>query len=174
MKTLLIFAHFLLISQFALSQKIENQNWQDEITSFGFTESQDSIKIGAEVMKLMQDSTYRKEAYPLVYTWLEAIDLLEKNQVKRAFWRFINLYAGTNEDKNTVVQAILKYDEIIDMEKALAASFYTYSFLDPEVVAISHQKRELIKPDRLELKFQNMTELVNIVVSARSQKIVSK
>lgn len=170
MKNLIILFVLLLISYCSVAQNKNNQNWQEDLTEFGFTENQDSIKIGNEIMRLMQDSTYRNEVYPPIYTWLVTIDLIEKNQLKKAFWNFINLYSGAEKDKNTIIQAVLKYDEIIDMEKALAASFYTYSFTDTEVVLINKGKRELRRPDILEIKFQNLTELVNIVVNQRIQK----
>jgi len=41
---------------------------------------------------MLKDSVYRKSVYPEVYTWPAAVGLMNRMELKKAFWYLINLY----------------------------------------------------------------------------------
>jgi hypothetical protein len=153
----------------AFANKI-SELWIHNLIEPGVTVDKDSMVVNPEVRKLLLDSSYRKQVYPESYTWPFAVDLLNKMELKKAFWSFINLYSNDSVSRKLILESILTYDQAIDMEKALIASYYTYSFADPQVGTVINQKLQVTNPNLMEKKFNQMKEIVSYVRYSRSEQ----
>lgn len=181
MKPFLIWALLFIISDKLSSQNHSGvidtayakrfaESWTQDLTTPGVRLDRDSLQVNEEIRRLLMDSMYRKEIYPSAYTWPVATNWMSKMDLKKAFWCFINLYATDTLSKNLVIQSIITYDQVIDMEKALVASFYTYSFADPEVGSVVNNKFLVNNPELMERKFNQMKEMVSLVLNYRVTK----
>ena len=145
----------------------EMLQWVGTLYEHGVRVEQDSLVLSSEVQELMANDVARASLYPEVYTWEQALELMQQMELKSAFWFLINLYP---ENKELVMRTVLGYDELFEMEHALVAAFYTYSMLDPQVAAIEHGKPSVKRPDILERKLANVTEMVSYVLTYRTQR----
>lgn len=123
----------------------------------------DSFHVNEEVKRLLVDSEYRKSTYPVVYNWQHVLQLMNGMDLKKAFWHMINLYKTDPAHKELALQTFVKYDSLVDMEKILINSFYTYSFTDPEICVFKNGKPAIRRPDILEGKFNDVREIIEIV-----------
>lgn len=182
MKKLLILFICLLsllsISQIPISsealdlqaQQLTAQNWLSNLYEVGVTMTKDSLAVSEEFQKVLTNENYRTPLYPKTYTWEQALKLLQTNDLKKAFWFFINLYPKNEINKELVVKSILAYDQLLKMDEVLVATFYTYSFMDPEVSVIKDGKPEITRPDLLEAKLRSVKEITGYIYSYRKQK----
>ena len=150
------------------------KNWQNNLFDGGFVMESDSLRLNDEAKKLLLDSQYRRSVYPVTYTWPEAIRILKEMELKKAFWHIINLYKTDTVHKELALQTFVVYDSLIDMEKILINTFYTYALTDPEVCVFKNGKPEILHPDILEAKFNKVKEIVNYIDYYRSTKATAK
>src|SRR5215213_4242381 len=68
------------------------RDWEKNFLETGIAIDKDSFRINDEAKKLLLDSQYRKNTYPAKYNWPEAIQLMNKMELKKAFWHLINIY----------------------------------------------------------------------------------
>lgn len=150
------------------STKIDDQNnalisWLRNLNESGLEVSEDSLKIGEEFLKMLNDSVYRASIYPETYTWEQTVNYIQAMDLKKAIWFLINLYPENETNKKLVVQSIMAYDQLFKMDKLLINTFYTYSFLDPRISEIHNGTPEIVRPDILEDKLRNVKEIVNYI-----------
>jgi hypothetical protein len=139
------------------------RNWEKELFDIGISVDKDSLHIDDEAKRLLTDPAYRQSTYPAVYNWPEAIQLLKGMELKKAFYHMINLYKTDTAHKIVALQTFVKYDSLVDMEKILTNSFYTYVMTDPEICVFKDGKPVIRRPDILEAKFKNLKEIIEIV-----------
>jgi hypothetical protein len=84
---------------------------------------------------------------------------MQQMQFKIGLWYLINIYPQDEQAKQAVLKYVLGLDQLFDMEKMLVASFYTYSFLDPEAGTLVDGKPQIHHPDILENKLAVVREL---------------
>lgn len=150
------------------------QNWMNELNEPGVEKKNDSLYVKQEVVKLLKDAEYRKTIYPEVYNWEGTVALLKNMELKKAFWQMINLYQTDTVHRNIVVGTFVLYDSLMDMDKILLNTFYTYAFTDPEVCRIKNNKPDIYRPDILERKLRITRELVNYIWMNRKDKAAKK
>ena len=133
--------------------------WLKDIYEQGVSMQGDSVVISKEAERLLADEQYRKAMYPATYTWEAARDLVQKQEIKKALWYFINLYS-VNSQKELVIKSLLAYDKFLKMDKALMGSFYTYCFTDPEIGKIENGHSEITAPHIMEKKLNALKEML--------------
>jgi hypothetical protein len=141
-----------------------------ELYDKGIELSDDSIRISKEAQKVLQDAEYRATLYPEVYTWNEAIKFIKEQELKKAFWFFINLYPQNETNKKLVIESVITYDRLLKMDEIMVNTFYTYSMADPEVSIVKDGKTEIIRPDILEAKMRATKEIVSYIIAYRKQQ----
>lgn len=151
-------------------KRVEILKWYLDTTEKGIEKTGDSIKTGKEFQKVLTDENYRASIYPDTYKWEQALIFIKKQEIKQAFWFFINLYPENETNKKLIVQSILAYDEVFKMDEMMVNTFYTYSFMDPEISVIKEGKPEIIHPDILEEKLRNVKEIVGYILAYRKQQ----
>ena len=149
------------------------QQWMNDVNDMGVSKKNDSLYVSPEVVKLLKDPEYRKTVYPTAYNWPTAVDLLNKMEFKKAFWQMINLYEKDTTSKNIVVGTFILYDSLMEMDKVLLNSFYTYAFTDPEISHIANNKPEIYRPDILEKKLRLTKDIIGYIWAYRKQKAES-
>lgn len=151
----------------SVEHKKEILIWLHDLYNFGIDTKDDSLLVISDIHQLINDADLRAVIYPEKYEWPIALALMEKMQLKKAFWHFINLYRDPAHQE-LVMKVILKYDTIFQMDRALLSSFYTYSMLDPDVVVISENGQvEIRRPDIAEDKLSTLQDMVNYIVQYR-------
>lgn len=126
--------------------------WLKDLYEPGVVVGEDSIFVNKETERLLTDKEYRQVMYPAMYTWQATIDFIQKQEIKKAIWFFINLYLVNDQNKELVVKSLLTYDKIFKMEKMIVSSFYTYSLTDPEVGTIDGGQSKITAPHIMEKK----------------------
>ena len=150
------------------------KNWEKELFDVGMSVQNDSLHFSEESQRLLRDSVYRSNSYPKKYNWPEAIQLMNKMELKKAFWHMINLYRTDTARKELVLQVFVKYDSLIDMEKVLINSFYTYALTDPEICVFQSGKPVIRHPEVLEGKLNDTKEIIGIIRYNREQTAKAK
>jgi len=143
--------------------------WLVDLNEKGIELTEDSIKVSREFQKVLQDENYRAILYPKTYTWEQAVQFIQVQELKKAFWYFINLYPENDTNKELVIKSIVTYDRLFKMDEIIVNTFYTYCYLDPEVSVIKEGKPETIHPDILEKKLRAVKEMVAYVIHYRNQ-----
>ncbi|MHC1702919.1 MAG: hypothetical protein AB9846_03325 [Tenuifilaceae bacterium] len=159
------------ISKEQLSHTI---NMLKSLNEKGLDRNKDSVFVSEEFTKLLRDSTYRKEIYQKEYTWEQTIKLIQKTELKKAFWYLINLYPTSDKNKELVIKSIITYETLFKMDEVLINTFYTYAFTDPVSSIIVDNKPEITRPDILEGKLRTVYELVQYIYKYRDQNDNSK
>ena len=161
------FIHLCSDAQNVNSAKVKNRAqdsailvWLKELYEPGVVVGEDSIFLNKESERLLTDKEYRQVMYPAIYTWQAAINFIQKQEIKKALWFFINLYLVNDQNKELVVKSILTYDKIFKMEKMLVSSFYTYSLTDPEVGTIEEGHSKVTAPHIMEKKLNALKALL--------------
>lgn len=134
--------------------------WLKDLYEPGVKVTDDSVILNKEAERLLKDTEYRKVMYPSVYTWDVAKEFVQKQELKKAVWFFINLYLINDINKELVVKSILTYDKLFKMEKILVSSFYTYSLTDPEIGKIEEGHSEVTAPHVLEKKLNALKAML--------------
>ena len=139
---------------------VYNQQWFDNLYEMGVEVKNDSIYVKEEVIKLFTDSAYRSAAYPDNYNWPQALALLNKMELKKAFWHMINLYGKDSATNSFVIGTFIAYDSLVQMDKALLATYYTYGFADPRISRLKNNKPDIFRPDLLEQGLSRVKEII--------------
>lgn len=146
------------------------QKWLTDLNEPGVEKNNDSFFVRQEVLLLLKDSDYRKAVYPGIYSWQGVSALLNKMELKKAFWHLINLYQTDSARRNMVVGTFVLYDSLMDMDKILISTFYTYAFTDPQVCRITNGKPDIYRPDLLEKKLRTTREIISYIWMNRKNK----
>jgi len=77
-------------------------------------------------------------------------------QYKKGFWYLINLYERDSIFKEPVIEIFVNIDQVMDMEKILVSTFYTYAVLDPLVCELVNNKPIILRPDIVENKLSEV------------------
>ena len=162
------------IDQISKEDQAKMLEWYLDLTERGIEMTEDSIKLSKEFIKVLNDDAYRGSLFPATYTWEQTIPFIKRQELKQVFWYFINLYPQNDTNKELVVKAILAYDQAFKMDEMLVNTFYTYSFMDPEISVIEDGKPEIIRPDILEEKLQVVKEMVTYIRAYRQQNLASE
>jgi len=164
----------ILFGQTPNSEKLQSDeasiSWLTELAEKGYNIKDDSVIISKEFHRILQDSTYRKLLYPKNYTWTQTSNLIKNQQLKPAFWYMINLYPKSEKDKKMAVRSVLAYEKVFKMDEVLLNTFYTYSFMDPEVSEVKNGIPEITRPDIMETKLKNVKEIVEYIYIYRKQQ----
>ena len=146
------------------------EKWLKDLFEMGVEKKNDSVYVREEVIRLVKDSAYRNSVYPEKYSWATVVPLLQKMELKKAFWHLINVYMADTSTRSMVVGTFMLYDSLIDMEKILINSYYTYAFTDPRVCRIKNDKPEIYRPDLLEKSIYSTKELIYYINYFREEK----
>ena len=144
-------------------------NWLSELTEVGIETSGNNLKISKESQKVLDNPAYRATIYPKEYTWDHTLKALQDQDLRKAFWFFINMYPKSSSNKDIILKSVLSYDKLFNMDKVLIATFYTYCFMDPEVSVIIDGKPEIVRPDILETKQRSVKEITAYINWYRKQ-----
>lgn len=139
----------------------------------GLDMSKDSIIESEEFKRIINDKEYRNSIYPETYTWEHTIAYIKSKELKKAFWYLINIYPTSDKNKELVLKSVITYDQLVKMDEVMINTFYTYSFTDPTISEIKDGKPEIIRPDILEIKLNNVKEIVTYVKFYRNEKAKS-
>ena len=173
----LFFVSFFMIGQDSVpADKVKEaknayaEQWIKNLTEKGIEIKNDSLFISDDYKRAINDINYRKIVYPENYKWEYVAACIKMNNLKPAFWHLINLYSKSSKDKEMTLKFILTYDSIFLMDEVLLATFYTYSFMDPETSVIKEGKPEIIRPDILDRKLNNVNEMVSYLIQYREEQ----
>jgi hypothetical protein len=161
----------------AFSQNTEGQSqdyrdsviigWiQDLYTSDLFVEG-DSTRYLLEKERLLGDSVYRQLVYPETYTWPVAAELIKRQELKKAFWYFINLYRDDKKNKDMVLTCFLTYSKLFKMDEVIFNTFYTYCETDPQISKIKDGEAIMYAPHILEEKEDAMIDILTYMKQYR-------
>ena len=146
-------------------------SWLAELAEKGYEIKDDSILVSKEFQRILQDSAYRELLYPKTYTWTKTTNLIQTQQLKQAFWYMINLYPKSEKNKKMAVRSVLAYEKVFKMDEVLLNTFYTYSFMDPEVSEVNNGIPEITRPDIMEAKLRNVKEIIGYIHIYRKQQM---
>lgn len=150
------------------------EKWMTDLNDMGVESRKDSFFVKPEVMKLLKDADYRQTVYPATYNWPQVVQLLNKMELKKAFWQMINLYQTDTVNRRVIIGTFVMYDSLLEMDKILLNTFYTYGLTDPEVCRVRNNKPDIYRPDILEQKLRVTREIVNYIWLNRKRKSEAK
>ena len=90
-------------------------------------------------------------------------------ELKKGFWYLINLYIIDTTNKDLVVQSLVPFDRMLDMQKVLTSTFYTYALLDPKVCTYKNGKPVITRPDIVEMRFNKLKEIISYIIYFRNE-----
>ena len=146
--------------------EIENKKWLNKLTSKGVTSKNEEIVFDEEAIKLLKDKSYREKVYR-EYTLYDVGLSFSEMDIKKAFWQIINIYP---QKKDTLIQYVFAFDEILPVDEILLASFYTYAFFDPNITKLDNGKPDVYRPDIFEEYFRRTKEIIFIIDDLRNSK----
>ena len=146
--------------------EIENKKWLNKLTSKGVTSKNEEIVFDEEAIKLLQDKSYREKVYR-EYTLYDVGLSFSEMDIKKAFWQIINIYP---QKKDTLIQYVFAFDEILPVDEILLASFYTYAFFDPNITKLDNGKPDVYRPDIFEEYFRRTKEIIFVIDNLRNSK----
>jgi hypothetical protein len=146
--------------------------WLEDLHTSNVIDEGDRLIYNEETKLLLSDPAYYNVIYPEKYNWVHTRELLKKKAVKQALWTMINLYGlDKPESRTQIVNTLITLDQLIDMEKVLVSSYYSYISFDPEVVIIEDGiVKEFTRPDIAEEKLNYVKELTVYILKNREQK----
>lgn len=144
--------------------------WLADLYDVGVVMEKDSIKLNGEARKIILDSNFRKAVYPSVYTWEVTTYLLNRMELKKGFWCLINLYGADTANRKLVIETLVPFDQLMDMEKVMVSTFYTYALLDPKICTIKNGKPVITRPDIVEREFAQLKEIINYIAHYRKER----
>lgn len=146
--------------------EIENKKWLNTLTSKGVTSKNEEIVFDEEAIKLLKDKSYREKVYR-EYTLYDVGLSFSEMDIKKAFWQIINIYP---QKKDTLIQYVFAFDEILPVDEILLASFYTYAFFDPKITKLNNGKPDVYRPDIFEEYFRRTKEIIFVIDNLRNLK----
>lgn len=151
-------------------QEAAAKQWIDNIYEIGFDIKGDSIKVTEEAKLILQNEDYRQLIYPKKYSWEYTLALMKKSALKPAFWYLTNLYYQYPEHRKLVLQTLIPFDQLFEMDRALISSYYTYIPYDPEVTTTSNGKTTFERPDIAEAKLVATKEIIEQILHYRKNQ----
>ncbi len=151
-------------------QEAAAERWLDNLYTMGFEIKGDSMHVNEEGRLILQNEDYQKLLYPEHYTWEHTVALMKKTALKPAFWYLINLYYKQPEHKNLVLQTIIPFDQLMEMDKIMVNIYYTYISFDPEVTEKKDGKSTFKRPDIAEAKLAVVKEIVEHILYYRQKR----
>jgi hypothetical protein len=144
--------------------------WLADLYDAGVVMDNGTVKISDEARQVIQDSNYRKVIFPATYSWQAATYLLKQMDLKQGFWYLINLYKTDTAHQKLVIETFVNFDKVMDMQKVLTSTFYTYALLNPAVCTIKNDKPVIIRPDIVEKDFAQLKEIIRYIDYYRKEK----
>jgi hypothetical protein len=145
--------------------------WVKNLYAFGVEHKGDTIVLNDEARLILKDSVYHNFIYPKQYTWQYTKAILELKALKPAFWHLINLYANDPKNKDLVLKMIIPFDQIMEMDRIMISTFYSYIAFDPEVATVENGIIKAInRPDISEKKLLAVKEIVEHIHFYRTKK----
>lgn len=144
--------------------------WLEELYEEGAQLSGDSLMLSKEATRLLTDAKYREIIYPADYTWPVAIELIKRQDLKRAFWFLINLYLTNDQNKDAVLKTFLTYDQLFKMEKILTNTFFTFVLADPQIGTFDDGHFTVTAPHIMEKKLHAVKEILKVLSSFRKKE----
>ena len=136
-------------------------DWVQDLYSSDLMVEGDSTRYLEEKRRLTNDDGFRKLVYPEAYTWRVASALIERQELKKAFWYFINLYRDNEENKEKVIKCFLTYTNLFKMDEVIFNTFYTYCNTDPQISKIIDGEPEVFAPHIFEEKQDALIEILS-------------
>ena len=152
-------------------QEEKAEAWLKDLHTANVIDDGDKLIYNEEAKLILSDPQYYKVIYPKEYNWVHTRELMKRRAIKPAIWTMINLY-GMDKTENAphVVKSLITLDQLVDIEKALISSYYSYIPFDPEVVIVENGKvKEFTRPDIAEEKLNNVKELTVFVLKKRQE-----
>ena len=146
--------------------EIENKKWLNTLTSKGVTSKNEEIVFDEEAIKLLKDKSYREKVYR-EYTLYDVGLSFSEMDIKKAFWQIINIYP---QKKDTLIQYVFAFDEILPVDEILLESFYTYAFFDPNITKLDNGKPDVYRTDIFEEYFRRTKEIIIVIYNLRNSK----
>lgn len=144
-------------------------DWLIDLYDAGVSMDEDSVYVSEEAQRLLDDEQYRQLIYPKTYTWEVALEFINKQHLKKAFWYLINLYLINDQNKNLVVKSVQAYDQVFNMDKILVGTYYTYCYMDPEIGEIVDGSPEIKAPHIMEEKLRAVKEILFYVEKLKEE-----
>lgn len=158
----------------ALDSSAENErywsSWLSRLYEMDLFMDKDSVKMNEEGRRIMLDSNYRKLIYPQTYTWQATTNLLKQMELKKGFWHLFNLYQIDSVNKKLVIETLVPFDQLMDMEKVMVSTFYSYALLDPKISTIRNGKPVITRPDIVEHEFAQLKQIIKYIDYYRKER----
>ncbi len=146
------------------AQELRLKKWFEDLYVFGVEVEGDSLKIHPDVIKLFEDSAYYALVFPVPYSWEITVAALKAMDFKKAFWYMINLYhIDPAKNREIVLRTILSFKELLEVERLLLSSFYTFAYFSPEHSTLENGKLNVQRPDLLEEKMNTLKIMIQEV-----------
>lgn len=169
--TTLVFGQPDTLNEHLLQQNEAAAEWLDDLYGHGVEIKGDSVYFNDETRRIATDSLYRDMIYPGTYTWERVAALMQSRILKPALWYLINLYHTDTGRREWVMNMILPLDQVLEMDRALLAAFYTYIAFDPEVYTVVNGKTvDVRRPDIAEQKLMATKAIVDRIFAQRKIK----
>ena len=145
-------------------------DWVKGLYEPGVKEIGDSIELSAEANRLLTDENYRVRVYPKTYTWEPALQFIQSQDIKIAFWYMINLYMINEKYRELAIKSFLTYDRLFKMNQVLVNTFYTYVLADPEIIHIKNGVSTVYAPHVMEAKLNALKEILGYIEKYSSKE----
>lgn len=148
------------------------ERWLQDLYEMGVEVKGDSIVLNVEAKHILQDTNYYKVIYPSTYHWQSVQVLMKRMALKPAFWYMINIFQQNDpRTRDVVLNAIVTFDQMFEMDKVLISTLYTYIRFDPMVTTVKDgQAMEVERPDIAEQKMLATKEIVGYVLAQRASR----
>ncbi len=137
--------------------------WLADLYEVGVVIEDGKLTINDEARRILKEDQFRSLIYPEQYTWEAASVLLKKMELKKGFWYLINLYHHDPDNREKVIQSLIPFEEIMEMDNILVSTFYTYAMFEPTVCTITDGTPDIHRPDLVEAKFNSVKEIVKYI-----------
>jgi len=143
------------------------KEWIGQLKEPGVRINGENMEFNAVAQALISNKKLRNIIYKENYSFEDVKKSLEQLNIQLAFWQMINIYPN---NKKKVLEYIYSYDSLIPVDEIVIASFYTYSFFDPNVTKIIDNKPVVERPDIFEKMLLSTKEIVAYVQEFRKRK----
>jgi len=161
----------LRLSKEDISNIIESEEklkeWIDQLKEPGVRINGENMEFNAVAQALISNKELRNIIYKEIYSFEDVKKSLEQLNIQLAFWQMINIYPN---NKRKVLEYIYSYDSLIPVDEIVIASFYTYSFFDPNVTKIIDNRPVVERPDIFEQMLLRTKEIVAYIQEFRKIK----
>ena len=168
---LICFSIFPLCSIISAQDSSDNFNeldsqkaitWLENLYDAGTDFSGDTVILNNEAIKILHNEEYRNLIYPDVYTWSVTTRLMSNQELKKAFWYLLNLYAE-DDDRDLIIKTLLTYNSLFRMDEIMEATYKTYAILDPQIGSFENGRSQITAPHILERKLNALKEILFLI-----------